>query len=386
MFLSKKILVYSSIAVVLFISGCATAPISLTPETTTKIKNVAIVTSLERKELQVLDHTEVWEKPSPLAMQFALIGALVDAASNAIEAKIKINKSLGGAPDLLKMEVGDLPVKDILDEYLIQRFQKKYNIINQETLEGTSRLTENKNYSIDDYLSAGKQAGADVLVKIYFVYGLAAYAAEPASAAIDANYYVYDLSNNNILLQRKISSEGYYKNGHVVEEFAANNAELFKSDINEAANGLSLIIASSFGIDVDEIKNKNVIEKIPVGFVTCKKPYLLEQDCSYFSGATRTVEFDGHKLRIAGSNDGRILMVTEDSPILHGVTDGLTLGFSDTRSDANIECFEVVKVKLLSSNINIIRTIKIVDGYGRIDGYLLELDSDGYSLLKEYSI
>jgi hypothetical protein len=303
-----KVRVLGRIAIVfLFIIfyGCASTPQSLKSVSINNLRKIAIVTSLSDKELKVLDHTYTWQK-SYAGKAYPLTGDLIDLLINSIRANSIIYLSLGGNPDLLRREIGEeFKIKNILDENLIKRFSTKYEVVGPEYF-----ITAQK-ASLKDYISSCREIGVDILLKIDFVYGLAAYADSKASAVIDADISVYDIKTSNLLMERSISSENYFKEGHVINEFKANKAELFKKNIIEAANGLSILIAYEFGIDIEEMKNKNVVDRIST--FTCKSPYLLEQDCSMWNGAKRLIEINGYRLRIAGTNDGKAVLIMNDA-------------------------------------------------------------------------
>ena len=104
----------------------------------------------------------------------------------------------------------------------------------------------------ENYLDICNKAGADTMLIIDYSYGLAAYARVKASAAIVANISVYNIRTNALLMNKVISSDNYFKNACVVTQYSANDAELFKNDMLEAVNGLSLLIATEFGVRIKQ--------------------------------------------------------------------------------------------------------------------------------------
>jgi hypothetical protein len=133
---------------------------------------------------------------------------------------------------------------------------------------------------------------------------------------------------------------------------------------------------------------------IPTHVLTCGTPYDLVQDCAIkpgwgdalVGGTERTIEINGQKIDIAGSKDGNVILImpTQD------FRDGLEIIFYpesvELQSKETNKCFEVVTSMLKDNNITVSRTMKVISSRGQIDAYLIEIDGDGYSILKEYSI
>lgn len=105
------------------------------------------------------------------------------------------------------------------------------------------------------------------------------------------------------------------------------------------------------------------------GTATCNNPYRLTQSCNLWSGAGRAVTVGGEKLKIAGSADGRILLVRgakliPDAPV---------------SSTGSVQ-YDAVKRALRAGGVKILRQRDMVSA-GTTVGFFLELDGDGYSVL-----
>jgi len=98
----------------------------------------------------------------------------------------------------------------------------------------------------------------------------------------------------------------------------------------------------------------------------------LDQDCSQMSGSTRNIEINGTKLRIAGSNDGKIIFLMSMS------------SFSTDESALDLGS-KAIKAYLLEKGIKIIST-KVMYGAGKVYGIHYMLDGDGYSQLKALTV
>jgi hypothetical protein len=103
---------------------------------------------------------------------------------------------------------------------------------------------------------------------------------------------------------------------------------------------------------------------------TCSQPYKLTQSCNIFSGASRLITVGGQKLKIAGSADGRVILIRSASLLDLNVT---TSGSSQ---------YEAVRQALNRANLHIVRQRDMVTS-GSPVGFFLELDGDGYSALTQ---
>jgi hypothetical protein len=102
---------------------------------------------------------------------------------------------------------------------------------------------------------------------------------------------------------------------------------------------------------------------------TCKKPFVLERDCSSWSGPKRRIEARGVALKVAGSADGRTIALMKASL---------------WESRFPLQGYPAVEAELRSHNIGIKR-VTAISQFDKIHGYILELDGDGYSILEDLS-
>jgi len=106
---------------------------------------------------------------------------------------------------------------------------------------------------------------------------------------------------------------------------------------------------------------------------TCNNPFALSQDCSNWSGAKRKIKINGVEAKIAGSEDGKVVMVMGPS---------LFSGSLSINADKALD--ETANV-LKENGIAIKKVTGITLGKN-IAGYFIELDGDGYKVLKKYSM
>lgn len=121
-------------------------------------------------------------------------------------------------------------------------------------------------------------------------------------------------------------------------------------------------------------------EAINTVAMTCESPYRFEQDCSEWLGAAREITLAGRPIRVAGSADGRIVMVKDPNIFVNTLKDVFVLN-SPSHSRANNASFGVLRDFLVASGV-VIKRVRPLRSFGNTDGYVLELDRDGYSFLK----
>ena len=126
-------------------------------------------------------------------------------------------------------------------------------------------------------------------------------------------------------------------------------------------------------------------DEISTVSMSCKKPYILTQDCSAWSGAKRTIELEGFEIKVAANEAGDVILVMDAHPFSRSMLEAISLNIGkDHHSVASNNSFEAVRRVLAEDGRSIVR-FRPVASFSNIDGYVLELDSDGYSLLKGYT-
>ncbi len=358
-------------------AGCATTSKSLGPEITSKIKKVGIVTVLKDKELRVFDHTEVYQKPYGGVM-FGAIGGALEGIAKAIEASIRIKSSLGGDPNLLRDQLREYSVSEVFFGNLNRKLSEKYEIVSADpSVNELREAKKGEKLKIEDYLDACRKCEADTLLKVEYSYGLAAYASRKSSAAIIANFSVYDVETKELLLKKEIVSDNYFGRSRVVPEFAANDSELYKKDLSRAMDALSEIVARDFGIQIArtpqaEEGSTEPFEIISAVTMTCDNPYPLGQDCLK-KRPNRTIRIGDQEMKIAGSSDGKVVLIMNMQEL-----------FIDDASA--LACLELVRNELLTKGgITVQKAVNVMFDR-KIRGFFLELDGDGYSFLKNYTV
>ena len=357
------------------VTGCAPKYTPLTPDQTNNIRKIGLVVSSATPQMEVIDHTHIMDKGNhPAAYQFGLVGALLVAVPLAIATSSEIDESLGGDPDLLRERLGAFELTGFLEKKIQDRLSKNHEVFFLK-----------KTDDDEDLQKIAKERNLDTLLEVGFVFGLAAYLNEKASPAVVADIKLTNVSTEETLLEKRILSDSYFRYNNVIEEFARNEGELFKNSIHVAADGVSTIVASEFGVDRDKVPVVHFAETINSNAASCSNPYEITQDCNFLTGPELEVEINGVGAKIGASTNGMVILLTSDSSVLNSITDGLTLGIADTRTEPAQKAFEIIKSTLQKEGIKIIRITKLVS-IGAIDGYFIELNADGYSILKQFSI
>lgn len=114
--------------------------------------------------------------------------------------------------------------------------------------------------------------------------------------------------------------------------------------------------------------------------MTCSSPYKLTQGCSVWSGATHEITLSGYAVSIAGSADGHVVLLMENMAKKFKEASKNDPEWSEMSNAA----FNRARAVLEAAGIHILIARPVVS-VGSIDGYLLELDGDGYSALNRAS-
>ena len=119
------------------------------------------------------------------------------------------------------------------------------------------------------------------------------------------------------------------------------------------------------------------VEHVSAIGMGCNKPYKFTQECSGFSGATRLVEVSEFQYKIAGSEDGSIVLMMGAKQM----SDAWTGKSTET---ANV-AYEVTK-KYLSDNGIRIDKVEPVSSGNLLAGYIITTDGNAYEALSQQSV
>jgi len=274
--MNKKMRSIIFLTLLVVIGGCTSIPKQLKQEDAQNIKKLAIVTFLADNNLKVIDQTRIRQKTYG-GFMFGAIGALLEAAVLETEAQLAKRHSLGwGNPTDVKRELADYPIKKVFDDNFIKIFSNNYKnceILCPQYLDSieTSEypmLKSSSGKKIRDYSTLDKKLNVDTVLEIDFMYGLAVYEFERSSAIISGTVSVINIRENKLLMRDLILSDKYYKDGHTVNEFKADGAQLYKKAFLEAVDAFGRLVATDFGVattsnlesdigSVQSLKNKS---------------------------------------------------------------------------------------------------------------------------------
>ena len=320
---------------------------------------------------------------SVLAATSIITGALV------VEDLLTKKKSLGGDSVSLKNELKKRPlnIKRTLEESIVKRLSKRFNVFTLEDLEDeTNRPTTEKNMTFKEYRSLANKFDADFILQVNYTYGLATYKGTSASAVVEGKIFVYDSREDRFVIWIPLYSDSYLRNPHNIEELTRDGARIFREDIVSAADKLSLLVANLFEIDTAET------ESAKLGFhgsisnpaSICIRPDTFNQDCTEITGPNRVIHIGNHEATIAGSNDGKEIFITNLYALNDSTDSSKKEGLSTSNNHVSLMGYRTIKYELLSKEIRILREFKVFDNQ-RLSGFLLELNGDGYSVLKKYT-
>lgn len=139
----------------------------------------------------------------------------------------------------------------------------------------------------------------------------------------------------------------------------------------------ALLMLTACGTVTAIVPDAEGVEHISAIGMGCNKPHTLTQDCSGFSGATRLVEIADFRFKVAGSDDGTIVLMMGAKPN----SDAWKGKSTET---ANV-AYELTKKFLLDNKIAITAAEPVSSG-SMLAGYVITTDGDAYQLLKEKSV
>ncbi len=116
--------------------------------------------------------------------------------------------------------------------------------------------------------------------------------------------------------------------------------------------------------------------------ITCESPVRLAHDCSIWRGATRPIAFGQYRMRVAGGNNGRTILMSRLRP----GPDHNRNAFCPNVSihNAGADAIRLIGSVLEDKGIRLERLRAVRRGQ-RIDGWFLEFSGNAYDNLKKYT-
>jgi len=139
----------------------------------------------------------------------------------------------------------------------------------------------------------------------------------------------------------------------------------------------SLGLLGGCGTVTAVVPDADGVEHVSAIGLGCKKPYALTQDCSGFSGGTRLVDLGDFQCKIAGSEDGTIVLMMGAKPNSDAWSGKST-------EKANV-AYELAKKLLLDNGIAVLKVEPVSSG-SLLAGYLITAEGNAYELLSKYTV
>ena len=356
------------------LNGCAGPQSHLNTEQVSLVKKVAVVEVPLSDSPRILDHTKVWGRSYTNGM-FGLAGSLLEGMVLSVQDSMAKKGSLGGDAGQFLKGTRTLTIQDQLQASLDKRLSESFELIPASRLK--AECQENGGQcSVGDYLEAAKGQGADLLVYLKYVYGLAAFYNAPASAAIDSQMFVYTLPQRKIIFRKDITSNEAFKRQSTIDQFSADNFAAYKEDMGQAVDATALLVANELGLFKDEASQARMqasndefghygigTDFMSIFAVECSRPVKMEQSCNALAGPNKRIRFGKVRASMAGSKDGKTVMVMYGAPM---------------------KMLDQIVQAAQESGIKIERATKFGKNQQHVEGYILYSDADLYSVLSKY--
>jgi hypothetical protein len=356
--------------------GCVAPPVPFQPDAASGFKRVGLVVYTPDERPYVFDHSYILRKSTGRETYYSFLF-----------------RSRGSGLDAFKMAAPISSVRKLVEQGLMERFSKRYEVVSPLVFSGGMPGSGATKEEPGRWLAGAKAQGFDTLLVVECWYGLGTYPGERPSATVNAWVNVNDVATQKVVFRKAISSCELFGESRTIKELAANKAELFKQDIEKASDALCILIEAEINQDQD-LLHKKPFEAILSGKISCSNPYRFDHDCWPLLGARRRINIEGRLMLIAGSNDGKNVMLTGCRWLAPNVDTTMDSALVDkTQGLLPAVCLDAAREEWAKKDIHVLKTIRIVDegdpfnasDPGFVVGYAVELDGDGYSVLKQFS-
>jgi hypothetical protein len=390
--------------VAVFTTGCVSKHIET--EQAADIRRVAVATYLESNEVLVYDRTGKQVGTEAEVAAGLLGGVIGGAIAGAVEGSLTwkaMQESFGGDPALLTKALGDQPLAPIIDRGVTAGLGTlpvlgPLDLERLGAADAPARRTSD-GVPVHDYRPLMDRWDIDTVIEMRLNHGLAAYAAAPARPMVIGEVFVIDVVEDRVIMRSPLSSEHAYPSAHHVPELAADGAALYRQEIEAASRAFGGLVLNEFAavsrptgaatslsagsnaaepaaVALDAAGEPRFRDAITLWDLSCSHPVELERDCSSWSGAKREIELDGVPMKLAGSADGRHVLV------LRLTNSAAATGRLDEESR---QAYLAIAKALRQRGVGIV-AVTPIETSGKRVGYLLELDRNGYDVLSAPSV
>lgn len=148
------------------------------------------------------------------------------------------------------------------------------------------------------------------------------------------------------------------------------------------------IVVLSGCVNVPVSKEANGQTPTKFSSLSCSSPFAFKQDCSESDAlfGTRIIKIEKAEVAITATEDGKNLLMLDAHYIKHQLEKPPFVFNSFVVSNASNAGYASIKSTLENQGVHIVKASPIVMFNSDIYGYVIELDADGYSYLKKYTI
>lgn len=223
------------------LEGCA-VPKRMSSEDISRIKSLAVATSLENDDFNIIDLSRIRKKEYSKTyggMMHGAIGGALEALIIEGMAKYKINSSVDGDIAPIKQSIPGFDAKNTFEEIFFKGFSENVRINKNIQKVDIIKLDESA-------FNNGPSSAYDTLLKIEFKYGIGAYQKDKPLTAMDAKVSVISLQENKRMMTDFVTSYGCSENNYTLEDYAKDNGKIYKQCFNEMADYFSKKLANQY--------------------------------------------------------------------------------------------------------------------------------------------
>lgn len=150
----------------------------------------------------------------------------------------------------------------------------------------------------------------------------------------------------------------------------------------------SCIIVLSGCVNVPVSTEANGQAPTKFSSLSCSSPFAFKQDCSESEAlfGTRIIKIEKAEVVVTATADGKNLLMLDAHYVKHQLATPPFVFNSFVVSNASNAGYASIKTTLEAQGVHIVKASPIVMFNSDIYGYVIELDAEGYSYLKKYTI
>ena len=148
---------------------------------------------------------------------------------------------------------------------------------------------------------------------------------------------------------------------------------------------LALSIGLSGCITVPVVEQATHEKPIALVNMDCSEPYAFKQDCTAWTRAARVLRIDKIDVAVAATEDGSTVLALDAHSFRHMMFGYPLLFNSPLHSKKSNAGYHAVREVLERNGFSILKAIPVKSLADDTSGYVLELNGNGYEVLKAYT-